>query len=131
MPPRSINPDSTRIQRILKISDFKGHLRYYFSATDNSIGLRDAYAHAVMACVHMSTVSFRGFSIKAAGGYIANLASSNLAAKDSLTGMPNRYEIGLFDMLHPEKRMNLMRLDALQLHYQSRKISISLGRQGI
>lgn len=65
-------------------------------------------------------------------GYRAfgNVVSSPIWEPDPLTGQPNRYEAGLFDLLHPEDRF-FSRLEMLSLGYSKPKFGIKLGKMGI
>lgn len=65
-------------------------------------------------------------------GYRAfgNVASSLIWENDTLTGQPNRYEAGLFDLLQPEDRF-FGRLETLSLGYSKPKFGIKLGKMGI
>lgn len=65
-------------------------------------------------------------------GYRAfgNVASSLIWENDPLTGQPNRYEAGLFDLLQPEDRF-FGRLETLSLGYSKPKFGVKLGKMGI
>ncbi|MDG1278010.1 MAG: hypothetical protein P8O16_12070 [Algoriphagus sp.] len=60
----------------------------------------------------------------------ANLWSSDLASPDPLTGQPNRYEAGLFDLLNPRDKF-FGKLETLSISYQRSNWGASLGRMGI
>ncbi len=108
---------------------FNGHFRSYFMATDNARALSDYYAWAVGGGLHFSTAAFHGVSFGIGGAFNYNVASSNLVAKDSLTGAVNRYEIGLFDVEDPTNRSNMNRMEELWLRYAWKKSRITVGRQ--
>ena len=65
-------------------------------------------------------------------GYRAfgNVASSPIWENDLLTGQPNRYETGLFDLLQPEDRF-FGRLETFSLSYSKPKFGIKLGKMGV
>ena len=110
---------------------FHGNFRSYFMATDNTQQLSDYYALAAGGGLHFSTAPWHGFSFGIGGLFNYNLASSDLSAKDSLTGAVNRYEIGLFDVEDPKNRDDLDRIEELWLRYQWRTSRITLGQQSI
>lgn len=65
-------------------------------------------------------------------GYRAfgNVASSSIWENDPLTGQPNRYEAGLFDLLAPKDRI-FGRLETFSLGYSKPKFGVKLGKMGI
>jgi hypothetical protein len=65
-------------------------------------------------------------------GYRAfgNVASSPIWEPDPLTGQPNRYEAGLFDLLAPEDQF-FGRLETFSLGYSKPKFGIKLGKMGV
>lgn len=108
---------------------FNGSFRTFFMATDNARQLSDYYAWAAGGSLRFNTLPWHGFSFGLGGMYNYNLASSDLSAKDSLTGASNRYEIGLFDVENPANRKNLDRTEELWLRYQHQHFQITLGQQ--
>lgn len=110
---------------------FHGHFRSFFMATDNERQLSDYYALAAGGGLHFSTAPWKGFSFGIGGIFHYNLASSDLAAKDPLTGAVNRYEIGLFDVEDPENRNDLDRIEELWLRYQWKNSRLTLGQQAL
>lgn len=110
---------------------FHGHFRTYFMATDNTRNLSDYYAWAAGGGLHFSSAPWHGFNFGIGGIFNYNLASSDLGAKDSITGAINRYEIGLFDVEDPYNREDLDRIEELWLRYQWRKSRITVGRQAL
>lgn len=110
---------------------FHGSFRSYFMTTDNAPDLSDYYALAAGGGLHFASSPYHGFSFGIGGLFNYNLRSSDLGAKDSLTGALNRYEIGLFDVKDPENRSDLDRIEELWLRYQWKKTQITLGQQSI
>ncbi len=94
-----------------------GSARYYFMATINDGALTDYYANAAGGSLSYETGSFHHFSVGAAAGFAFNIGSSDLTRPDSISGQPNRYEIGLFDITDPANKVNMARLEALYLKY--------------
>ena len=125
------NPPATNLLEAFEHGHFHGHFRTYFMATDNARDLSDYYALAAGGGLHFSTAPWHGFSFGVGGLFNYNLASSDLAARDSLTGAVNRYEIGLFDVEDPENRNDLDRIEELWLRYQWKKSHITVGQQSI
>ncbi len=124
-------PPATNLLEAFEHGHFHGHFRTYFMATDNARELSDYHALAAGGGLHFSTASWHGFSFGVGGLFNYNLASSDLSARDSLTGAVNRYEIGLFDVEDPENRNDLDRIEELWLRYQWKKSNITVGQQSI
>lgn len=114
-----------------KHGQYNGQFRSFFMATDNARQLSDYHAWAVGGSLHFKTAAWHGVSFGIGGSFHYNLSSSDLTAKDSITGAVNRYEIGLFDVEDPTNRKNLDRLEALWLRYQWKKTHITLGQQPV
>lgn len=125
------SPKATSLLEAFEHGHFHGNFRSYFMATDNTQQLSDYYALAAGGGLHFSTAPWHGFSFGIGGLFNYNLASSDLSAKDSLTGAVNRYEIGLFDVEDPKNRDDLDRIEELWLRYQWRTSRITLGQQSI
>ncbi len=72
---------------------------------------------------------FRHFQFGLGGFYTFNLVSSNLAKPGSITGSPNRYEIGLFQIQNPSQTNNLYKLEYFCLKYQLKNVQATLQKQ--
>lgn len=70
------------------------------------------------------------FELQVGYRVFANLWSSDLASPDPLSGQPNRYEAGLFDLLNPKDKF-FGKLETLSISYQNSNWGASLGRMGI
>lgn len=114
---------------IFKKGHFNGSIRSYFMATDNTRQLSDYHALAAGGTLFFNSASYHGFRIGMGGSFHYNLASSDLAAKDSTTGAVNRYEIGLFDVENPGNKTNLNRMEELWMRYEKNRVKVTLGRQ--
>jgi hypothetical protein len=123
--------DSSTLRGYLQRGQFYGHARYFFMATDNAPGLNDYYANAFGMGIGYETGKFKNISLGLSGFFIYNLFSSDLKAPDPLTGMSNRYELGLFDIGNPENRNDLDRLEDLYIKYTRHQSSIKFGKQHI
>ncbi|MFN0213735.1 MAG: OprD family outer membrane porin [Saprospiraceae bacterium] len=114
-----------------KHGHFQGNFRSYLMATDNARQMSDYYALAAGGSLQFASAPWHGVSFGLGGMFNFKLASSDLSAKDSLTGAVNRYEIGLFDVNNPKNRKNLDRTEELWLRYQWKKSRVTLGQQSI
>jgi hypothetical protein len=124
-------PVASNLLQAFEQGHFHGSFRTYFMATDNTRNLSDYHALAAGGGLHFSTAPFHGFSFGIGGLFNYNLASSDLSAKDSVTGSVNRYEIGLFDVENPKNRDDLDRIEELWLRYQWKKSRITVGQQSL
>lgn len=123
--------DSLSILSAFKHGHVNGHFRYFFMHTNNAETLTDYYANAAGGGIRFETASFHGFRFAVGGSYVFNIASSDLTQPDSMTGVPNRYEIGLFDIAHPENTDGIDRLEELYLSYHFGESEVIFGRQFI
>jgi hypothetical protein len=130
-PPEHSKKEATNLLEAFEHGHFHGHFRTYFMATDNTRQLSDYYAWAGGGGLHFSSAPWHGFNFGIGGVFNFNLASSDLGAKDSLTGAANRYEIGLFDVEDPYNRDDLDRIEELWLRYQWKKSRITVGQQSL
>jgi hypothetical protein len=121
--------DSTSLLFALRKGRVQGNFRYFLMATDNAPGLTDYVANAVGGQLKYETAPFHRFQLGVGSHYIYNLATSDLATPDSLTAQPNRYEIGLFDIVNPGEYRDLYRLEELYLKFGTSKLSLRLGKQ--
>ena len=121
--------EAASLLEAFKDGQFNGHFRTFCMATDNARNLTDYYAWAAGGGLHFSSSPWHGFSFGIGGLFNFNLASSDLGAKDSLTGAVNRYEIGLFDVEDPYNRNDLDRMEEFWLRYQWRKSRLTAGKQ--
>jgi len=121
--------DSTSLLSAFKSGKVNGHFRYFFMSTQNQGGLTDYYANAAGGGLRFETGKFHGFKFSVSGFYTFNIGSSDLGKKDSITGQPNRYEIGLFDVTDPYNKKNIARLEEFNLKYIYKKSNIVFGKQ--
>lgn len=121
----------------LRVNDFfsseriKGNIRYFSMATDNSPGYTDYYANALGFGLKYETPVFKRFSIGLSAYLIKNIASSDLTRPDSISGQPNRYEIGLFDLRSNNKNGIYYRYEDLFIKYKYKNSHFIFGRQAI
>lgn len=105
--------DSTSANKnLLRYGKFSGHARVYAMGTNNRDNLTDYFGIAAGAGLgYRSPQHSLGFDAGFSGFMIFNLASSDFSVRDSATGSPNRYEIGLFDIENPKSDDNLDRTE--------------------
>lgn len=105
-------------------------LRTFWMSTNYWEDFKNDYALGQGAYVQLATKRFNGFSAKARFGAYGRILSSDLLAPDPRTGAGNRYEVGLFDIANPESRA-YGKLEELQISYQSKKISATVGKMSV
>ncbi|GHB35405.1 hypothetical protein [Mongoliitalea lutea] len=105
-------------------------LRNYWMSTSYWEDFKGDFALGQSAFIRLNTQSYKGFSLATRYTVFANLWSSDLLDRDPITGNFNRYEVGLFDVVNPEKTF-FGKLEELQLRYDSKKFQAILGRMDI
>ncbi|HTM98208.1 MAG TPA: hypothetical protein VL088_05680, partial [Pedobacter sp.] len=123
--------DTISIGQAFEKGKLSGSIRNFTMATDNQKGLSDGFANGLALSLRYETAKFHGFQLAIGGASIANLYASDLAKNDPASGQPNRYEIGLFDLMDPAKKYGLNRLEELHVKYNFKGGDIKLGRQFI
>lgn len=127
--PAEAKSDSNTLRsKLMKYGTFHAHARSFVMATDNANPLTDYVAWGLGAGIGYESPKWKGLQFGISGFFIFNVASTNLAKKDSLANGFNRYEIGLFDINNPQNRHDLDRLEELYLRYNFRKSKIEVGR---
>jgi hypothetical protein len=120
--------DTVCLKDCLLKAHWEAHTRTFAMSTINEGALKDDYAIAAGAGIGLLTKSLYGFQVGLSGYFIYNLNSSQIHQVDSLTGQPNRYEIGLFDIEDHTNKHDLDRLEELYLKYTLSKSSITVGK---
>lgn len=120
--------DTSSLKHALLKGKLDLHFRLYYMTTQNAPELSDYYAWAFGGGLTYETGKFKGFQLGVGGFFIWNLGSSDLAAKDSLSGAGNRYEIGQFDITDPGNKNELSRLEEFYLKYNYKKSFVRIGR---
>lgn len=128
-----LNPknDSLYLKNSILNAQWHAHLRTYLMSTTNEGELKDDYALAAGAGIGILTKPLYGLQVGMSGFFIYNLVSSDIAQPDALTKSPNRYEVGLFDILNPTNKNDLDRLEELYLKYTLSKSSVTFGKINI
>lgn len=126
--------DSTEahsLQEFFRKGTLFGHGRTFFMATDNAPGFQDYHALAAGMGIAYESAPMFGLQIGLSGFFNYNLWSSHLDKVDVLTGQPNRYEVGLFDVERPDEREDMDRLEDLYLKYTRKGLEVVWGKQHI
>ncbi|MCX2739006.1 OprD family outer membrane porin [Pontibacter anaerobius] len=118
------------IKSFLQRGKFSGHVRNFFMYTDNTGDYPDYHALAMGAGLYYESAKFHGLQVGAGGFFVFNAFSSDLGT-DPQTGLNSRYEIGLFDLLDPDDKHDLGRMESLFLRYNYKKSRATLGRQKV
>jgi hypothetical protein len=121
--------NSDTLLNAFKHGKFSGQGRYYFMATDNTQKLTDYSAHAAGIQLHYQTEQWKGFSVGLGTAHTFNLSSPDFKILDSITGMINRYETGLFDQTNPDNKKQMNLLQEAYVSYENKKIKLTWGRQ--
>lgn len=120
--------DSTSLKDVVLKGQWEINARSFFMNTINDGALKDDYALASGIGIGLTTKSLYGFQAGISSFVTYNLLSSDLAQSDKLTLMPNRYEIGLFDIQNLNSKNNLIRIENLFLKYSISKSSLTVGK---
>ncbi|MFY0674621.1 MAG: hypothetical protein JXQ87_14575 [Bacteroidia bacterium] len=133
--PRSAHCDSLRNDTSVHCAldffakgTFHGHIRNYFMSTISAHGLSDFYANAAGGALGYHSARIKGFSIALKGQFTYNIFSNDLLAVDQLGGRASRYELQLFDVVHPNNRNDLDRLEELYIDYLGDRIYAKAGK---
>lgn len=126
---KKIQEDSSQIIFALKHGKIKGNMRYFFMATNNENSASNSSANAAGLGLSYESGNYKGFQLGIAQYSIFNVASTDMTYIDPKTNLVNRYETGLFDQEHVEKRSDINRLENLYVKYHSRSTQIIIGKQ--
>lgn len=124
-------PDTTRFLNTFKKARIELRARSVYMHSLNQGVLTDAQAWAAGIGVGIVTKNYRGFEAGLSAYSIYNLWSTDLLQPDPVTQMPNRYEVGLFDLQNPSKKLHLLRLENLYLRYHRSKTDVTLGKMKV
>jgi hypothetical protein len=119
------------IQDYFKKGNVRGHVRYFFMATDNADTLTDYYANAIGLGLGYETPVFHGFKLAASGFFMHNLASSRLDIPDPSSNQINRYELGLFDVNNPSNTLYMNKLEDLNIQFEHKGNRFIFGKQDV
>ena len=121
--------DTGALAKAFQEGTLQGHFRYFYMNTNNSQPLTDFFANGAGGGIRYETAPTHGFQFAVSGFFIFNVYSTDLGVVDSITGLKNRYELGLFDLEDPENKRDLDRLEEFYLKYNLKKSHLTFGRQ--
>ena len=124
----SQDTNKVSLKEVFTKSTIQFHARTMAIGTINEGSLKDDYAIGAGIGAGITTKSFHGFQLGFSSFVTYNLSSSSLTQVDSLTLSPNRYELGMFDLMNPNDKVNLIRIEQFFLKYNFSKSSIALGK---
>ncbi|HRH69766.1 MAG TPA: hypothetical protein PLB89_09695 [Flavobacteriales bacterium] len=107
----------SKLYEVMKRGEVDGRFRQYTMVTINDGAPRDYHAVAFGGTLGFTSQRWHGARFKLSGGYTFDLASSDLTVPDPVTGLPNRYEIGLYDVNDPRITNDLAYLHEFQLDW--------------
>ena len=108
---------ASHLYDIMKRGELDGRFRLYNMVTINDGTPADYHAVAFGGTLGFTSQRWQGVRFKLSGGYTFDLATSDLTRPDPLTGVANRYEIGLFDVNDPRHTNDLAYLHEFQLDW--------------
>ncbi|TBH73451.1 OprD family outer membrane porin [Aquirufa nivalisilvae] len=126
----SLATDSLSVWNAVTNGKIRPNLRYFYMNTDNAGESYDAYAHGINLGITYETIPWKHIRLGISGQWIYNIHSTSFAP-DPKFPILNRYELGLFDLIHPQSKEILSRLEKLYIAYSIQKSSIKMGRQVI
>lgn len=105
-----------------------GHLRSHFMFTQNEGSLSDYWTNAAGGSIHYRTKVWRGWQFGVKGIFSHGLVSNDLNRLDENVGKGAKWEIELYDILRPEERHDLDRLEELFIRHNWRESYAILGK---
>ncbi|MBL7939361.1 MAG: hypothetical protein JNL43_08375 [Flavobacteriales bacterium] len=107
----------SKLYEVMKRGEVDGRFRQYTMVTINDGAPTDYHAVAFGGTLGFTSQRWHGARFKLSGGYTFDLASSDLTVPDPVTGLPNRYEIGLYDVNAPRHTNDVAYLQEFQLDW--------------
>lgn len=122
---------ASHLYEVMKRGDVEGRFRQYNMLTINSGAPSDYHAIAFGGVLGFASQRWHGIRFKLTGGYTFDLVTSDLTLPDPVTGLPNRYEIGLYDVNDPRRTNDLAYLHEFQLDWRSQhgRTNVVFGKQ--
>lgn len=114
----SLRSDS-RLNEVMRHGEVEGRFRQYNMLTINDGAPADYHAIAFGGVLGYGSRRWHGIRFKLSGGFTFDLSSSDFTEPDPVTGQPNRYEIGLFDVTDPRHTNDLAYLHEFHLDWRS------------
>jgi hypothetical protein len=103
---------------------------FWMNSSYRNKSLRADYALGVTSSVGGKLTFGKEWEFQAGYRVFGNVFSSPFWKPDPITGQPNRYEAGLFNLLNPEDRI-FGRLELFAIGYSNSNFGLKLGRMGI
>jgi len=121
----------SKLYDLMRRGEVDGRFRQYNMLTINDGAPTDYHAIAFGGTLGFTSQRWHGTRFKLSGGYTFDLATSDLTVADPVTGLPNRYEIGLYDVNDPRHTNDLAYLHEFQLDWLSTngRTNIIFGKQ--
>ncbi|MEO8590239.1 MAG: hypothetical protein ABI432_12775 [Flavobacteriales bacterium] len=121
----------SKLYDVMKRGEVEGRFRQYNMLTINDGAPTDYHAIAFGGALGFTSQRWQGARFKLSGGYTFHLATSDLTQPDPVTGLPNRYEIGLYDVGDPRQTNDLVYLLEFQLDWLSHngRTNLVFGKQ--
>lgn len=106
------------------------HFRMFWMSTSYPTDFKNDFA--LGSSLNLGTQITFAERLKFRIGYrvFGNFWSSELTSPDPLSGLENRYEVGMFDLLNPEDKF-FGKLERLSLSYSKDSWGVTLGRMDI
>ena len=111
------------------LGQIHGQIRYFFSTTQNALGLKSDFANALGLYAKYESVKKFGFQFAMSGYYVFNIGSSDLSKPDSTTKQFNRYELGLFEIDQPKNKDEMYKIEEFYARYNYKKSTFTIGQQ--
>lgn len=105
------------MNEVMRNGTLEGRFRMYLMGTVNQGDLSDYHAQAFGGSLGFSSQRWKDFQFRMAGAFTFDLWSIDLTKLDPLTGLPNRYEVGLFDVANITTDNQVAFLQVFQLNY--------------
>lgn len=131
IPPSDTLKQDAPLPEVIRNGTLEGRFRLLLMGTLNDGAPADYHAQAFGGSLGFSSLRWNGVQLRMTGGYTFDLWSADLTGTDPVTGMPNRYEVGLFDVTNLRRDNQLAYVQLFQLNYHTRddRSSIVFGRQ--
>ncbi|SDA42603.1 hypothetical protein SAMN03080617_00378 [Algoriphagus alkaliphilus] len=112
----------------LKTGNFEFHLRSFYMHTENQKGLLDYSTWGSGAGLGYFSPRWKGLGVGFSGFFVFRHFENNIILPDPATGLPNRYELTLFDVHHPDNYHDMDRLEEFFVSYEKEKFTTWVGR---
>ncbi len=109
----------------------QGHIRNFTMATIHEGELQDYWTNATGGALKYETAEWYGLSLGVKGIFTYNTISSDLNEIDPLTGRSAIWEKELYDVLRPEEKYDLDRLEELYVKWRVGRSYLAYGKLDI